>query len=54
MSGHPAVVSAVQDAVARDGSSRSASRLLSGENPVHRELKAVLAGLLGTEDGSPS
>ncbi|WP_370184478.1 aminotransferase class I/II-fold pyridoxal phosphate-dependent enzyme [Rhodococcus wratislaviensis] len=50
MSGHPAVVSAVQDAVARYGSSCSASRLLSGEKPVHRELEAELAGLLGTED----
>ncbi|PQP21657.1 type I polyketide synthase [Rhodococcus opacus] len=50
MSGHPAVVSAVQDAVARYGSSCSASRLLSGEKPVHQELEAELAGLLGTED----
>ncbi|CAG7625563.1 polyketide synthase [Rhodococcus opacus] len=54
MSGHPAVVSAVQDTVARDGTSRSASRLLSEEKPVHRELKAELASPLGTEDGSPS
>ncbi|MBJ8345782.1 type I polyketide synthase [Antrihabitans sp. YC2-6] len=50
MSGHPAVVEAVQDAVARYGSSVSASRLLSGEKPVHRELEKALAGLLGTED----
>ncbi|WP_039805382.1 type I polyketide synthase [Nocardia araoensis] len=50
MSGHPAVVAAVQDAVARYGSSCSASRILSGEKPVHRELEAELAGLLGTED----
>lgn len=50
MSGHPAVVAAVQDAVARYGSSCSASRVLSGEKPVHRELEAALAGLLGTED----
>ncbi|MFC9360213.1 type I polyketide synthase [Rhodococcus sp. NPDC057014] len=50
MSGHPAVVSAVQDAVARYGSSCSASRVLSGEKPVHRELEAALGGLLGTED----
>lgn len=50
MSGHPAVVSAVQDAVARYGSSCSASRLLSGEKPVHRELELELADLLGTED----
>ncbi|MFX0579031.1 type I polyketide synthase [Nocardia nepalensis] len=50
MSGHPAVVAAVQDAVARYGSSCSASRVLSGEKPVHRELEAELAALLGTED----
>jgi 7-keto-8-aminopelargonate synthetase-like enzyme len=32
------------------GSSCSASRLLSGEKPVHRELELELAKLLGTED----
>ncbi|MFI5498699.1 type I polyketide synthase [Nocardia asteroides] len=50
LSGHPVVVAAVQDAVARYGSSCSASRVLSGEKPVHRELEAELAGLLGTDD----
>ncbi|MEU4345619.1 aminotransferase class I/II-fold pyridoxal phosphate-dependent enzyme [Nocardia sp. NPDC023852] len=50
MSGHPTVVAAVQDAVARYGSSCSASRVLSGEKPVHRELEAELAALLGTDD----
>ncbi|MFE3444929.1 aminotransferase class I/II-fold pyridoxal phosphate-dependent enzyme [Nocardia sp. NPDC059180] len=50
LSGHPAVVDAVQDAVARYGSSCSASRVLSGEKPVHRELEAELAALLGTDD----
>lgn len=50
LSGHPAVVAAVQDSVARYGSSCSASRVLSGEKPVHRELEAELAALLGTED----
>ncbi|WP_280214940.1 type I polyketide synthase [Nocardia cyriacigeorgica] len=50
LSGHPAVVEAVRDAVARYGSSCSASRVLSGEKPVHRELEAELAALLGTED----
>ena len=50
MSGHPAVSEAVSDAVRRWGSSCSASRLISGEKPVHRELELELAKLLGTED----
>ena len=40
LSGHPVVTAAVQDAVARYGSSVSSSRLLSGEKPVHQELEA--------------
>ncbi|MDO3635515.1 type I polyketide synthase [Mycolicibacterium arseniciresistens] len=50
MSGHPAVAEAVSDAVRRWGSSCSASRPISGEKPVHRELELALAELLGTED----
>jgi 8-amino-7-oxononanoate synthase len=50
MSGHPAVAEAVSDAVRRWGSSCSASRPISGEKPVHRELEVELAKLLGTED----
>ena len=50
MSGHPAVTEAAQDAIARFGSSCSSSRMLSGEKPVHQELEAELAALLGTED----
>jgi 8-amino-7-oxononanoate synthase len=50
MSGHPAVADAVSDAVRQWGSSCAASRLLSGEKPVHRELELELAKLLGTED----
>ena len=50
LSGHPVVTAAVQDAVARYGSSVSSSRLLSGEKPVHQELEAELAALLGTDD----
>ncbi|MEV0028472.1 aminotransferase class I/II-fold pyridoxal phosphate-dependent enzyme [Nocardia sp. NPDC050793] len=50
MSGHPAVTAAVQGAVARYGSSVSASRLLSGEKTIHAELERELAALLGTED----
>ena len=50
LSGHPLVTAAVQDAVARYGSSVSSSRLLSGEKPVHQELESELAALLGTDD----
>ncbi|MFE5288559.1 type I polyketide synthase [Nocardia sp. NPDC056611] len=50
MSGHPAVTTAVCDAVTRYGSSVSASRLLSGEKTIHAELERELAALLGTED----
>ena len=50
MSGHPAVSEAVSDSVSRWGSSCSASRPISGEKPVHRELEIELAKLLGTED----
>lgn len=50
MSGHPRVAAAVSEAVTRYGTSCSASRVLSGEKPVHRELEAAIAELLGTED----
>jgi 8-amino-7-oxononanoate synthase len=50
LSGHPAVVLEVQHAVARYGSSCSASRMISGEKPVHRDLEAEIAALLGSED----
>ena len=50
LSGHPAVTAAVQEAVAQYGSSCSSSRMLSGEKPVHQELEAELAALLGTDD----
>ncbi|CAM3258938.1 polyketide synthase [Mycobacterium intermedium] len=50
MSGHPAVAEAMADAVRRWGSSCSASRLLAGEKPIHRDLELELAKLLGTQD----
>jgi 8-amino-7-oxononanoate synthase len=50
MSGHPAVEQAVVEAVRLWGSSCSASRLLSGEKPVHRDLELELTQFLGTED----
>jgi len=50
MSGDPAVVEATQAAVARYGTSASASRLVSGEKDLHAELERELADFLGTED----
>jgi len=50
MSGDPAVVEATQAAVARYGTSASASRLVSGEKDLHAELERALADFLGTED----
>ncbi|MGB3535370.1 MAG: aminotransferase class I/II-fold pyridoxal phosphate-dependent enzyme [Microcoleaceae cyanobacterium] len=50
MSGDPIVSQAAKDAIDRYGTSVSASRLLSGEKPLHRELEASLAQLIGTED----
>jgi 8-amino-7-oxononanoate synthase len=48
-SGHPRVTAAVKRAVERFGTSASASRLVSGEKTIHRELEQVLAGFLGVE-----
>ncbi|MCG5213839.1 aminotransferase class I/II-fold pyridoxal phosphate-dependent enzyme [Streptosporangium sp. KLBMP 9127] len=50
LSGHPRVNEAVRVAVERYGTSVSASRFLSGNRPIHTELEAELATLLGTED----
>lgn len=49
MSGDPTVIRAVQQAVERFGTSVSASRLVSGEKTIHRELEQELAEFLGTE-----
>ncbi|NUP65520.1 MAG: aminotransferase class I/II-fold pyridoxal phosphate-dependent enzyme, partial [Nonomuraea sp.] len=50
LSGHPKVNAAVREAVEKYGTSVSASRFLSGNRPIHHELEAELAALLGTED----
>lgn len=50
MSGDPVVVAAAKDAIDRYGTSVSASRLVSGEKPVHRQLEQGLASFIGTED----
>ncbi len=49
LNGHPEVQGAAKAAIDRYGTSASASRLVAGERPVHRELEAALAGLYGVE-----
>lgn len=46
---HPRVTEAARQAIERCGTSVSASRLLSGSRPLHLELEAELADLLGCE-----
>ena len=50
MSGDPVVARAAQAAIEAYGTSVSASRIVAGERPLHRELEHELAALLGTED----
>jgi 8-amino-7-oxononanoate synthase/acyl carrier protein len=50
MSGDPTVVEAVQKAASQFGTSVSASRLVSGEKPLHRDLEKSIAQWVGVED----
>lgn len=50
LSGDPRVNRAAQEAVARYGTSVSASRVVSGERPIHRELEDALADAYQAED----
>ena len=50
LNGHPDVVEAVHRAIDTYGTSVSASRLASGERPLHRDLERALADIHGTED----
>jgi 8-amino-7-oxononanoate synthase len=50
LNGHPDIVGAARAAIDRYGTSVSASRPVSGERPVHRELERALARVHGTED----
>ena len=50
LNGHPEVSEAAKQAIDRYGTSVSASRLVSGERPPHRELERRLADLHGAED----
>jgi 7-keto-8-aminopelargonate synthetase-like enzyme len=49
-SGDPAVSKAAQDAIAKYGTSVSASRVASGEKPLTLELERALADFFGAED----
>jgi len=50
LNGHRRIAEAAKAAIDRWGTTVSASRLVSGERPVHRELELALARLHGTED----
>jgi len=50
LSGHPAISQAAKEAIDRYGTSVSASRAVSGERPVHRELETAIAQAYGVED----
>ena len=50
MSGDPVVNAAAKDAIDRYGTSVSASRIVSGERPIHREFERALAELYGVDD----
>lgn len=50
LSGHPTVRAAVTEAVEKYGTSVSASRMVGGERPIHRELEKTLTELHGVED----
>ncbi len=49
-SGDPFVQASAKEAVDRYGTSVSASRLVSGEKPLHRELEQGIANFIGVED----
>jgi 8-amino-7-oxononanoate synthase len=50
LSGHAAVNAAAAAAIDRYGTSSSASRMVSGERPVHRQLEQAIAGCYGVDD----
>jgi 8-amino-7-oxononanoate synthase len=50
LNGDPRIAAAAKAAIERYGTSVSASRMVSGERPIHRDLEAALARLHGAED----
>jgi 8-amino-7-oxononanoate synthase len=50
LNGDPRVSEAAKAAIDRYGTSVSASRLVSGERPLHRDLETAIAAVYGAED----
>ncbi|MDR3639966.1 MAG: aminotransferase class I/II-fold pyridoxal phosphate-dependent enzyme [Humidesulfovibrio sp.] len=50
LNGHPEVSASAKAAIDHYGTSASASRMVSGERPLHGQLERALADFLGTED----
>jgi 8-amino-7-oxononanoate synthase len=50
LSGHPKIAAAAKAAIDRYGTSCSASRPVSGERPIHRELEHAIAQAYGVDD----
>lgn len=50
LSGHPKVNQAAVDAIEQYGTSVSASRIVSGERPIHQALEAKLAHMYEVDD----
>src|SRR5438874_9553597 len=50
LNGDPRIAEAAKAAIDRYGTSVSASRMVSGERPIHRELEQALARVHGAED----
>src|SRR6185436_13568626 len=50
LNGDPRIAEAAKAAIDRYGTSVSASRMVSGERPIHRELEQALARIHGAED----
>src|SRR3954453_2970139 len=50
LNGDPRITAAAKAAIDRYGTSVSASRMVSGERPIHHDLEQALARLHGAED----
>lgn len=50
LNGHPEVAAAAKAAIDRYGTSTSASRVVAGERPIHRDLERALAAVYQADD----